>query len=366
MAARAIDIVMENHAARSNEALQCHVLKGRGESLGERHGALLRRQINEFVEDDLQRLNKLSYERMSIDTLLPLLREYGQSIESQLPELGAEIRGLALGARISYEQALLLQLRREVLGYSPLTIRGDCTTFARVSEAECVLAQTVDLAGGLESEAYVIRIENAGRDQRTLILLTFTGLLGYLGINSHGLAIGLNLVMGGRWRPGVPGYLAIRHLLETATCVDQCIDELTKLDLASSRSLMLCDTRKSMNVELLENELRSESGRQLVHANHFHAPTFRERDQINVFARNGSRARSSACVKALAALPNAADLEDYFSVLQHPDICVEPDGNLRREATVARVVMKPRERTLAVKRGCSREARAQVFRLEAQ
>jgi hypothetical protein len=339
-----------------------HTFTGTAWWLGHQHGVALGPQIRAFIADDLQRLNKILPRPTSLDELAPMLGAYCDAISHQLPGSIEEISGLAVAAEINFHQALLLQLRREVVGYSRIT-RGDCTTFARHAAGEPVVAQTVDLNGDLETEAYVVRVTSAGSDGRELLMLTFTGLLGYLGMNSHGLAIGLNLVMGGTWRPGIPGYLAIRHLLETARSMDECIALLDRLDLASSRSLTICDRHGVATVEILDTERRWHAGAELVHTNHFLDPELAGRDEINVFARNGSVARRAACLAALAELPAAAPWGACFAVLDRAPICIPPDGNPRREATVARVVMKPRSGELAVKLGAQPDARPQVFRI---
>ncbi|MGK3992283.1 C45 family autoproteolytic acyltransferase/hydolase [Sorangium sp. So ce1024] len=340
-----------------------HAFSGAGYPLGHQHGARLGPQIRAFIADDLQRLNRILPVPVTLDALRPTLSAYHEAIARQLPRAIDEIRGLAEGAQIPYEQALLLQLRREIVGYRKVPSRGDCTTFARNDPAEAVLAQTVDLNGGLETEAYVMRVSNAGDDGRELLLLTFTGLLGYLGVNSHGLAIGLNLVMAGQWRPGVPGYMAIRHLLETATSVEDAVDRLDRLDLASSRSLTLCDAQSAATVEIVENVRRWRRGPELVHTNHLLDPELSPRDGINVFARNGSIARLSACAAALRALPAPAPESAYFSILDRDPICVPPDGDDRREATVARVVLRPRSRELFIKLGAHPSAEALAVRM---
>ncbi len=133
--------------------------------------------------------------------------------EGRLPrrEHHASVRGL------DRDLAWLLQLRRELLGYSRVTA-GDCTAYAA---AGGVLAQTVDLNGNLDDQIAVLEV--AGPPRRSL-LLSFGGLLGYLGVNDAGVAVGLNLVLGGTWRPGVPPYLAIRHVLDTAESVDHAVE----------------------------------------------------------------------------------------------------------------------------------------------
>lgn len=341
-------------------------ISGVGAELGRQHGRLLGAPIRAFLRDDLARLNRLVDEPFTVAGLEPQLQAYDKAIARELPTLHDEVVGLAQGAEIPVERALLLQLRRELVGYRSVPARGDCTTFARVGQHDAVLAQTVDLNGDLEREAYVLQISGAGRDGRSLLLLTFTGLLGYLGINSHGLAIGLNLVLGGSWRPGIPGYMAIRHLLETARSVEDCVGLVERIDWASSRSLTFCDPSTAATVEILDNQCRWRTSGELVHTNHYRVPEFRARDELNVFARNGSVARFDACSRALAALPPKASTADYFSVLDRAPVCVPPDGNVRREVTVARVVMKPRTLELVVKRGAHPWVTAQSFRMRAR
>jgi hypothetical protein len=274
----------------------------------------------------------------------------------QVPDLSDEIAGLARGAAISQEEALLLQLRRELLGYTKIAVRGDCTTFARTNADECLLAQTVDLNGGLADDSYVLHVRDGGRDGRSTLVLTFPGLLGYLGINSHGVAVGLNLVLGGQWGPGVPPYLAIRHLLDEACCAEDAVGILARLDLASSRALTIADERTALCVEILEGAQRWTRGETVVHANHFLTAEWAKHDALHVFARNGSIERLRACERGLARIPQGADDPTYLSLLSSEPLCVPPDGDLRHEATVARVVLRPRERRIAVQRGAAPDA----------
>ncbi len=153
-------------------------LVGNGYDLGRQHGTHLRKVIRAFANDGLFRLNHILWQPTSLQELTSTLQDYHHVLVAQVPQYVEEIRGLADGAKISYEEALLLQIRREVLGYSRLTTRGDCTTFARNNAAECVLGQTIDLNGNLENESYVLRISRVGHDGRAVVLLTFTGLLG--------------------------------------------------------------------------------------------------------------------------------------------------------------------------------------------
>jgi isopenicillin-N N-acyltransferase-like protein len=317
---------------------------------GYRHGAARAAVLRAFIDDGMCRLNRILPELVSMESLRPILAAYEEQIEAAAPMLAEELRGLAQGAGITAEHALLLQLRREIMGYQRVPTTGDCTTYARSGDGHPVLAQTIDLNGDLDDQISVLDIGRTGSSRRTLVL-SVAGLLGYLGVNSDGLAIGLNLVVGGEWRPGLPPYLAIRHLLDSAASVDEAVKILRDLRLASSRSLTLCDTETTAWVEILGDDLHVVDGRQTTHTNHFLHPEFVPHDELNVFARNFSLLRLKTCQTGLAALPPAADVEDHFSLLSAAPICVEGNGDIRRERTVAAVVMLPDRGELHVRPG---------------
>ncbi|HEY1618933.1 MAG TPA: C45 family peptidase, partial [Streptosporangiaceae bacterium] len=296
------------------------------------------------------------------------LAAYDAAIAAAAPALSAEIDGLAAGAGISRAEAVLLQVRREIIGYQRIPASGDCTTYASLTAGpggEPVLAQTVDLNGNLDDQLSVLDISLDGSPRRAL-LLSFGGLLGYLGINSDGLAIGLNLVLGGTWGPGLPPYLAIRHLLDQAGSVAQALAILEHLPLASSRSLTLCDPGTIACAEIIDRQVRLVTAADYVaHTNHFLHPDFTSRDELNIFARNSSALRLKAGAAGLAELTAAggAGPEQHFTLLAQPPVCVADTGDIRREKTVAAVVLLPRRGELHVRPGDPSRSTTQVFRL---
>ncbi len=326
---------------------------------GRLHGAARAGDLRAFLDDGLARLNRVMPAPVSMDSLRPVLDAYDSEITVATPGLAEEIRGLAAGAGISHDEALLLQLRREIMGYQKIPTRGDCTTYARSGEHP-FLAQTVDLNGDLDDQIAVLEVALTGSSRRALVL-SFGGLLGYLGINSDGLAVGLNLVLGGDWRPGLPPYLAIRHLLDTASCVDEAVETIRKTRMASSRSLTLCDREKTACVEILGDEVRLVD--EPAHTNHFLHPDFLASDELNIFARNSSLLRLKACVAGLSSLPAGAGAEDHFAMMSAPPICVADTGDIRRERTVAAVVMLPDRGELHVRPGDPSLSATSTFKL---
>ncbi len=338
--------------------------------VGYQHGQARAEALHAFAGDGLARINQLAPAPVSLESLRPVLAAYRARIAAAAPRLAEEIDGLAHGAGIPRELAILLQVRREIIGYQRVPARGDCTTYASLSagpDGGPVLAQTVDLNGDLDDQIAVLDVGLSGSSRRALVL-SFGGLLGYLGVNSDGLAIGLNLVLGGDWQPGLPPYLAIRHLLDNAGCVAEAVEILIHLPLASSRSLMLCDPASAACVEILGGSLRFAGTTDLVHTNHFLHPDFTSHDELNVFARNSSLLRLKAAASGLAAFARAgpgAGVEEHFALLSQPTICVAGVGDIRRERTVAAVVLLPDRGELHLRPGDPSASSTQTYRLAA-
>lgn len=172
-------------------------------------------------------------------------------------------------------------------------------------------------------------------------MLGFAGLLGYVGLNSDGLAVGLNLVLGGDWEPGLPPYLAVRHMLDEAASVGEAIEVLRGLRLASSRTFTLCDHDGAAYVEAMNGALYVFEAPETTHTNHFQSEDFAKHDELNIFARNSSHRRLSACQERLAALPPGAAPAKHFALLADPPVHVAGSGDIRQDRTVATVVMVP-------------------------
>ncbi|PYC71886.1 peptidase C45 [Streptomyces tateyamensis] len=336
--------------------------------VGRQHGTALAASLHAFLDDGLARLNHLTAAPLTPAGLRPRIDAYRAAVAAAAPALAAEVEGLAAGAGLTGEQAWLLQLRREIMGYQKVPTAGDCTTYARAGgrfAGHPVLAQTVDLNGNLDDAISVLDVSVAGSGRRSLVL-SFAGLLGYLGINSDGLAIGLNLVLGGDWRPGLPPYLAIRQLLDEAGSVDEAVARLRGMRLASSRSLTLCDRERAVWVEVLGDSVRVHEDRErceTTHTNHFLDPEFAAHDELNVFARNSSVRRLKEVRAGLAELGPAAAAEDHFALLSRPPICVPDEGDIRRERTVAAVVLLPERGELHLRPGDPSRSGTQVFSL---
>jgi hypothetical protein len=343
---------------KSDEGIPIYELLGQGYDLGLQYGKLAKESIHGFLKDGLARLNYVLHDKVTLLSLARTLDEYYLEIEKQLPEIAAEIVGLSKGAAISLHEALLLQLRREITGYSKIT-SGDCTTFGRLYDG--IVAQTIDLNCNMHDQLNIIKIKNTGDDNRRIILLSFSGLLGYLGMNSQGLAIGINLVLGGDWVPGIPGYMAIRTLLNKATSIEDCIFILDEMKISSSRSFTLCDGDKIATVEILNNKKIWKLDDVSVHTNHYLCNEFKKLDEINIFAKNGSKKRLEYCRSCIDNIDKNYNDNAYLEILSKPPLSIESISDMHQESTVARVIMNISKNKMFVKKGTSYNAKTHII-----
>jgi isopenicillin-N N-acyltransferase like protein len=322
---------------------------GNPQQRGRAIGAATAVPIHEFLAEGVARLSWIGGAPVDRDLLQPAIKAHAEVVENTLPDIAAAVRGLAEGARIRLEDAWLLQLRREL---QPIAA-ADCTTLAGPGW----LSQTVDLAGNLSEHALVLRERSHAGE---VVHLTFTGLLGYLGMNNRGLAVGINMVMSDGWCPGVPPYLIVRHLLGLRS-VSECLSELPHIPRASSRCYTLVDSSEAVMVETTCDKLAILRGEHLVHTNHYLAPELAPLDRSHVLHRRESRRRRDRALAALALVPSTdfgdarqAKLGDLLELLcQHGEagICFHGDGDPRRPSTVAAVALSPATGQILVRRG---------------
>jgi len=324
-------------------------LSGTPYEIGAQHGSAMRGEIARFLGDGLAQIDRLRDTPLSKAAVSKFVGESARWIEKELPAIAEQVAGLAAGAGITYEEAMLLQLRRELIRHPREA--GDCTS---IVFADGVIAQNVDLIGDMSDLSLIVHV--AGRTR--MCLLTFAGLLAYLGVNSHGLAVGINMISSPGWRAGVPPYLLVGHILGCSS-VEEAIEELKRIHRASSRYFVLADETRAVGVEMTVTDLRTLDEPPLAHSNHFLHPDFQQVETKSGEQLACSRDRLQQIV-ALARQGVAAEelLRDHDG---YPNsICAHNGGDIRMTESVAAVLMNPRARELRVAFGhpCESEFRS--------
>lgn len=328
-------------------------LSGDPHSRGLQHGLELGPQIRRLLNDQCARINCHFLHPFPEDQIYSYVMDYAAEIERELPSIAEEIQGLSIGAKITYEQAMLLQVRREVLKILHKVENSDCSTFS-IPLSNHTLAQTIDLNSSFAEFGRTFHIASSERTPE-ILMFSFAGLLGYLGMNSNGLAISINMVSSDDWQIGVPPYLLVRHLLELNS-VEDCISSLANIKRSSSRSFTICDNRRNVTIEMTTDSFAVLEDSELFHTNHYMSAELAHKDSINFLARNSSLHRLKRLRQLTAALPHAPTVPELFNVFNDHDnhpvgLCSHSDGDPRRTETVATVVMHPSKGTMYVRRG---------------
>ena len=323
-------------------------------TIGRRHGEAFGSSIRSFLDNRLALINAIRHTPLSQSDADAIVDAHARVIEMETPALAEELRGLSTGAGITYRQAVLLQVRRELIGWSGTS--GECSTLAsRLAADSSVIAQNVDLIGKMRSLARVVRIRETGVAGGEVLMLTFAGLLGFLGINAAGLALGINFTASTGWRPGVSPYLLVRHLLKQAS-LDHCIEELRRITRASTRCFILCHAGRLMAIEMTMDDIRVIEGQALFHTNHYLHHDLVERDAMNPFSRRSSQLRLQTIQALSRSVTDLADPEALFGILSDHShypvgLCAHGEGEFGRDETVAAVVLYPARGRMYVRHG---------------
>jgi len=192
------------------------------------------------------------------------------------PRFVEEVRGLADGAGISFEEAVLCQVRSEAArnpgeGCTSFALRGEAT-----ADGNVLAGQNQDLPPEYNDVSIILRIRPSdGRPRATIF--TFAGQLGYFGMNEYGVANYANAVYNFEWQPGLPHYPIKRAILEQRT-VDACIELFRKHPQCSAANTILCDGDGHIaDVESRPDGLALFQGQHpdaIMHTNHYLTPEF--------------------------------------------------------------------------------------------
>jgi len=321
-------------------------VRGTGYELGVALGKAQRERLRTFRDNHFYHLDWF----MEPGQRHERLKSIADSIRKYAPSSHEEIAGFAEGADISLEDALLLQSRRELVGYQ--SVGGDCSTLLQKRSRDFIAGQTVDLNGLLDPWMCVLKLERKS-PLPSVLMYTVHGLLGYMGINSHGLGVCINLILAGQWGVGVPPYIIVREILNKPSLED-ALTYIRNTPFASSRSLTLFQGQSAYCVEHYVNSFSIREINTFCRTNHILFANGTVKDELNIFARNGSLRRLALVDSALHAATENMDPEQIFQALTHhgdPNFstCIHRSGSLKQEYTVGAVVLAPGEGAMHVK-----------------
>lgn len=236
--------------------------------MGYAHGA----QAAPLIERYLRLIEKSTGQDRS--ALAPGALSYRPLIEALSPAYIEEVRGLADGAGLSFEEGMICQVRGAAAQPIDATPDG-CTAFAITGQGtidgRTFAGQNQDLGPEYADVGIVLRLRPTDGRPR-LVTFTFAGQLGYMGMNEHGVAHFANGLGNAPWRPGLPHYPLKRRCFEMQTVAD-CVELTRQFRTSSAGNMVFCDgTGAIADVEIRPEGVavfEDEHADRRLHTNHY-------------------------------------------------------------------------------------------------
>jgi isopenicillin-N N-acyltransferase-like protein len=292
--------------------------------------------------------------------------------EELAPHFVEEMRGLARGTDLSFEEILLLNVRDEVINTFKPIIADTCTSFGCSGQVtlsgEPILGQTKD-TGGISRDLFVVTAMYQ-KNRPDLLQMPYAGELGVFGLSSSGMsAFGNSIYVRGRARGKIPWSLFRRLVLE-ADSVAQVIDLVEEHGITAAGNLTIGD--RTGRVIAIENTdhghgIVDQTNGILVHANHINTPALQQFEDYPEPEKSGSLQRQARLRELLEvergrltaplAMRCLMDHANYpRSICRHPS---SPDDM----STTAALVVEPTLGLLHAIRGQACQGWAETYSL---
>ena len=202
---------------------------------------------------------------------------YGRIISDFSPNTSEMLLAMAESAGVRRESVYLLNARSEILYGSAEQSEADgaCTTAAvlgsHTADGRTYLLQNWDWRFNLNDQLCILATEDL--DGLQILTLAEVGMTAKAGLNSHGVAVGLNLLASDRnsKTPGVPVHIMLREILRQPR-LSAAIRVALQADREGSANVVLASSEHdAIDLELVSDDFAHhlpENG-VLTHANHF-------------------------------------------------------------------------------------------------
>ena len=335
-------------------------VKGNPHEIGVQYGIRCREMIQKNVELYFRVFQH--YARLERNAALQLAKQFIPAIQAFDPTLLEEIKGIAEGARMEFEEILAINVRTELMYPDQLTAGGECTALAALPEAtasgDMLIGQNWDWKPLLLETVLLLEIEQPGRPN--VVTLTEAGIVGKIGLNSAGLAACLNILKSPVQEVGVPIHILMRGILNCERFGD-AIGRIVSLDRGSANNTLIAHRGgAAMDFEMIPKDvefLYPENG-VLVHTNHITSERLKSMDRTiaqfpDTLLRYG---RAKQKLLPRAGKISVADFQEIFrDHFNYPDaICRHPNPRapeVEKVQTIVSIIMNLTQKELYLCQG---------------
>lgn len=332
-------------------------LAGSYYEMGKAHGKRYHDEIHMFTEDrvGLSSDENWTGRNLSRDAVIALAEACVAEHQAYAPDIMEELQGMADATGLSLAELVVNNGFTDFIDVvygvgditkakTPANVSDNCTAFlvpnSRADSGEGFYGQTWDMHA--TATPYVILIHGKPENDPEFLTFTITGCVGMIGMNSEGIAVGINNLMSTDGQVGVTWPFVIRKILQQDNLED-ALACITDAKLAGAHNYMLMDKHgNGYNVEAMSTSVEVEKldDGVLAHTNHClvqkNLEVARERP---VASQQSSENRLN---RAYELLENGDVTVDDLMTLTRDEsaICVRPKPPMHVESCGA-AIMRP-------------------------
>ncbi|MDR2161942.1 MAG: C45 family peptidase [Desulfovibrio sp.] len=340
-------------------------LTGNPRERGRHYGAAASSQIR--VSCDLYARLFAAYAALDWEGAKNKALRFAEAIAAYCPDALEEMRGIAEGCGLGYEDILALNCRSELMFALP----DGCSTIALLPEhadGKTILAQTWDWL--IECRPATVILEIHQEPLPTILTVAEAGMVGGKGINSNGLGVCLNALGVGWGRPGVPLHILYRGILNSKS-ISNALNSLMAAKRAGSGVFTIgsaCGAALSFEYTPDNFDVLLPEKEPLCHTNHYLSPLFTGADTFKAMLPC-TFIRYNLLRRQILGHRGQFTLDDVWSILSNhvnfPDsICSHEDPEdapMSRFCSIYGVAMDLNAKTLWVTNGNPCEGPAYPF-----
>lgn len=261
-------------------------LSGSPYEMGMKHGKTYHDDIHMFTEDRVELSQNIDWtgRNLSREAVIALAEACVDEHRAYAPDLMDELQGMADVTGLSLAELVINNGFTDFIdvvynvgditkqAVTPRYASDNCTAFLvpndRTPDKHGFFGQTWDMHD--TATPYVILIDGKPDNAPNFLAFTITGCVGMIGMNSEGIAVGINNLMSTDGQIGVTWPFVIRKILQQDN-LDDALDCLTSAKLAGAHNYMLMDKQgEGYNVEAMSTSIHVETLNQdtIAHTNH--------------------------------------------------------------------------------------------------
>ncbi len=205
-------------------------------------------------------------------------RKYLPFAEERYPQYVDELRGIAEGANVSFDDLMVVNAMEAVTMDALHLTR--CTSFAinelRTADGHVLLAHNEDWIPEDENDVYVISAKP--NDEPPFLAMTYGGLLPNVGFNAYGIAQAIDSVYPNDSRIGIPRLVVARAVLASRRISGALGRTLVSHRAAGYNHLIAHESGEMYSVEVSARRFDILHGTDgyITHTNHYLSPTMKE------------------------------------------------------------------------------------------